>query len=71
MILSVTHTVSENRSNKVMIEPKNSPVWVYGGRTCLLLKKIYTKNPRNYWPITCLSTAISYRPNSYLKNLYW
>ena len=48
MILSVTHTVSENRSNKVMIEPKNSPVWVYGGRTCLLLKKNYTKNPRNY-----------------------
>ena len=43
--------------NKIINDPGNIPDWLTEGTTYLLPKNADTKNPKNYRPITCLTTT--------------
>ena len=42
--------------NDILKHPEKAPDWLTDGLTYLLPKTEETKNPKNYRPITCLST---------------
>ena len=43
--------------NEIMENPEKAPKWMCKGTTFLLAKSNDTKDPKNYRPITCLSTT--------------
>ena len=45
------------QSYEIMQNPEKTPKWMCEGTTYLLAKSNDTKDPKNYGPITCLSTA--------------
>jgi hypothetical protein len=50
------HSYIIDASNKMIQKPKQILEWLTAGITYLLPKSINTKEPKNYWPITCLPT---------------
>ena len=50
------HSDHEKMFNKVILEPDSAPSWFTKGITYLHPKSNETENPKNYRPITCLST---------------
>ena len=55
--LSSSHFTFTRLLNKIMENPKKAPKWMCEGITYLLTKSNDTKDPKNYRPITCLSTT--------------
>ena len=55
--LPATHTNLAKNLNKIMQFPNETPKWFCQGTTYLLAKNIDTANPKNFRPITCLSTS--------------
>ena len=51
-----THAQLALKFNSIMTDPTTTPKWFYQGTTYLLAKSTDTVNPKNYRPITCLST---------------
>ena len=51
-----THAQLALNINSIMAYPTTTPKWFYQGTTYLLAKSTDTVNPKNYRPITCLST---------------
>jgi hypothetical protein len=51
-----THSYNTKFINTITEEPKQMPDWLTTGITYLLPKSGDTKEPKNYRPITCLST---------------
>ena len=57
-VLSSSHHVTFTiLSNEIMQNLEKTPKWMCEGTTYLLAKSNDTKNPKNYRPMTCLSTA--------------
>lgn len=52
----VTHSYIIEAFNKIIEKPQQMPEWLTAGITYLLPKSKSTTEPRNYRPITCLST---------------
>lgn len=52
-----THEKIASNFNKIMIDPESTPKWFHLGTTYLLAKSDATENPKNYRPITCLTTS--------------
>ena len=55
--LSSAHAKLASNLNSIMKEPNLTPKWLCHGATYLLAKSSETENPKNYRPITCLSTS--------------
>ena len=55
--LSASHTHIANVLSQVVADPSLAPLWLTEGITYLLPKSDETANPKNYRPITCLSTT--------------
>ena len=55
-ILTSTHKVLTHSLSQKMKHPKEIPEWLTKWITYLLLKVSETNSPKNYRPITCLST---------------
>ena len=55
--LSSAHAKLACNLNSIMKEPNLTPKWLCHGATYLLAKSSETENPKNYRPITCLSTS--------------
>ena len=51
------HSEVVSEYNLIMKEPEKTPEWLTRGTTHLLPKNETTENPKNYRPITCLSTT--------------
>ena len=51
-----THAQLALNFKSIMTDPTTTPKWFYQGTTHLLAKSTDTVNPKNYRPITCLST---------------
>ena len=51
-----THAQLALNFNSIMTDPTTTPKWFYQGTTYLLAKSTDTVSPKNYLPITCLST---------------
>ena len=51
-----THDALVNAYSDIMNNPENAPQWFSQGITYLLAKTEETNNPKNYRPITCLTT---------------
>ena len=51
-----THTRLTQLYNLVITDPKQIPTWLVNGITYLLPESDETNNPKNYRPITCLTT---------------
>ena len=73
--LSSSHTHIANVLSEVVTNPSAAPEWLTEGITYLLPKNDETVNPKNYRPITCLSTTyklltsiITDRTYSFLEN---
>ena len=56
-ILSSSHKYIANTLSHVVADPSAAPEWLTEGITYLLPKNDETVNPKNYRPITCLSTT--------------
>ena len=54
--LSSTHEKLTTLYNNIILEPDTTPSWLVNGITFLLPKSDETNNPKNYRPITCLTT---------------
>ena len=54
--LSTSHITFTRLFNEIMQSPEKAPKWICEG-TYLLAKSNGTKGPKNYRPITCLSTT--------------
>ena len=54
--LSSSHFTFTRLSNEIMKNPEKGPKWMCQEATYLLAKSNETKDPKNYRPITCLST---------------
>ncbi|PNF13578.1 hypothetical protein B7P43_G19014 [Cryptotermes secundus] len=52
----VTHSYIVEAFNKIIEKPQQMPEWLTTGITYLLPKSKNTMDPKNYRPITCLST---------------
>ena len=46
--------------NEIMGNPEKTPKWMCKGTTYLRAKSNDTKNPKNYQPMTCLSTTYKF-----------
>ena len=55
--LSSSHFKFRRLLNEIMQNPGKAPKWMCEGATYLLAKSNDTKGPKNYRPITCLSTS--------------
>ena len=55
--LSSSHVMFTRLLNEIMENPEEVPKWMCEGTTYLLAKSNDTKDPKNYRPITCLSTT--------------
>ena len=55
--LSSSHVTFTRLLNEIMENPEKAPKWMCEGTTYLLAKSNDTKDPKNYRPITCLSTT--------------
>ena len=55
--LPCTHNILANLLSELVRNPENSPDWLPEGLTYLLPKTKETNKPKNYRPITCLSTT--------------
>ena len=55
--LSSSHVTFTRLLNEIMQNPEKAPKWMCEGTTYLLAKSNDTKDPKNYRPITCLSTT--------------
>ena len=54
--LPYTHDLLANLLSEIIRNPENTPDWLPEGLTNLISKSKETCNPKNYRPITCLST---------------
>lgn len=54
---SSAHHLLTKLLSKILREPEETPQWMSEGITYLLAKTKEMKNPKNYRPITCLSTT--------------
>ncbi|XP_066912330.1 uncharacterized protein [Clytia hemisphaerica] len=52
--LKVFHNKTAQIMNSIVKNPETCPQWLTTGRTTLVPKKVETRNPSNYRPITCL-----------------
>ena len=57
ILLTSTHKVLTHTLSQIMKKPEEIPEWLAKGITYLLPKASESNNPKNYRPITCLSTA--------------
>ena len=55
--LSEMHVVYARCLSDIVLNPEVAPTWLTEGTTYLLPKSEDTKNPKNYRPITCLTTT--------------
>ena len=55
--LSAIHEPLTSFINEILLNPYDIPDWITEGVTYLLPKSEDTKNPKNYRPITCLTTS--------------
>jgi len=55
IIIATRRHISKN-FNAIIEEPEKTPDWLTKGVTYLILKSGYSKEVRNYRPITCLTT---------------
>ena len=55
--LSLSHVTFTGLLNEIMQNPEKTPGWMCERSTYLLGKSNDTKDPKNYRPITCLSTT--------------
>ena len=53
-----------------MTDPTTTPKWFYQGTTYLLPKFTHTVNPKNYRPITCLSTLYKLQTSRLTERTY-
>ena len=56
-VLTETHVEMAQQYNDMMKHPNKCPKWLVQGWTYLLPKSDETQNPKNYRPITCLTTT--------------
>ena len=56
-VLTETHVEMAQQYNDMMKQPNKFPKWLVQGLTYLLPKSDETHNPKNYRPITCLTTT--------------
>ena len=55
--LSAAHELLAKTLSRIISEPELMPSWLTKGTTYLLPKSDETEDPKNYRPITCLSTT--------------
>ena len=72
--LSSSYALFTSLLNEIMQNPEKTPEWMCEGTIYLLAKTNDTKDPKNYRPITCLSTTyklltsvLTDRTNSHLE----
>ena len=61
--VSSSHVLFTSLLNEIMQNPVKTPEWMREGTTYLLTKTNDTKDPKNYQPITCLSTTCKLLPS--------
>ena len=59
--LKSSHMVLAKRLSELVEQPSNIPGWLTKGTTYLLPKTADTTNPKNYRPITCISTTYKHQ----------
>ena len=64
------HFCLTNLLNEVIMKPTSAPKWLCQGTTFLLPKTNNTTNPKNYHPITCLSTTYKILTSILSERLY-
>ena len=68
--LPCTHDFLANLLSEIMRNPESTPDWLPEGLTYLIPKSKETNNPKNYRPITCLSTIYKLLTSTLAERAY-
>ena len=68
--LSSSHFTFTRLLNEITENPEKAPKWMCEGTTYLLAKSNDTKYPKNYRPITCLSTTYKLLTSVLIDKIY-
>ena len=68
--LPCTHDLLANVLSEIMRNPENTPDWLPEGLTYLIPKSKERNNPKNYRPVTCLSTIYKLLTSIFAERAY-